>query len=92
MLEFLAAAAFTSPAQLADIVEEDGKQKIRWKSFDELTDEVKAAVSILKNTPSGINVETLDRLKAADMLMKHLKITDKGEGCVVIEGEDKLEE
>ena len=92
VIELLAAVAFTSPASLAEIVEEGGKQKIRWKNFDELPEEVKAAVAVIKNTPSGINVETLDRLKATDLLLKHLRLRDDETDGVVIEGEREIEE
>ena len=92
IIELLSAVAFTSPAALADIVEEGGKQKIKWKSFDELNEEVKAAIAVIKNTPSGITVETLDRLKATDLLMKYLNTEESGEDGVIIEGEEDIEE
>ena len=92
IIELLSAVAFTSPAALAEIVEEGGKQKIRWKSFDELDDEVKAAIAVVKNTPSGISVETLDRLKATDLLMKYLDTDANEADGVIIEGEGDIEE
>ena len=92
VIELLAAMAFTSPADLIDIVEENNKQKIKWKSFDELPEDVKAAISTIKNTPSGINIETIDRLKAVDMLLKHLGIKGKSVNKVIITGENELEE
>lgn len=88
----MAAMAFTSPAELVDVVEENNKQKIKWKSFDELPEDVKAAISTIKNTPSGINIETIDRLKAVDMLLKHLGIKRKDINKVIISGECELEE
>ena len=92
IIELLSAVAFTSPASLAEIVEEGGKQKIRWKNFEELPLDVKAAISVIKNTPSGINVETLDRLKATDLLMKYLNLDKDELSGVIIEGERDIEE
>ena len=77
---------------MAVIEEENEKQKIRWKSFDELPSNVKAAIATIKNTPSGIAIETIDRLKAIDMLLKHIGIKDKDDKKVVINGEGEIEE
>lgn len=74
------------------IEEENEKQKIRWKSFDELPDDVKAAIATIKNTPSGIAIETIDRLKAIDMLLKHVGINNKDGKKVIINGEGEIEE
>ncbi len=92
VIELLAAMAFTSPAALVSIVEENDKQKIKWKSFEELPEDVKAAIANIKSTPSGINIETIDRLKAVDMLLKHLGIKGKDVKKVIITGESDLEE
>lgn len=91
VLELLAAIAFTSPADFATIATEGGKQKILWQEIESLPKEVKKAIAVIKNTPSGISIETLDRLKAIDMLMKYMGIgKEKAEG-VVIEGEGDIE-
>ncbi|MGM9552564.1 MAG: terminase small subunit [Clostridia bacterium] len=92
IIELLGAFAFTSPADLADIVYENEKQKIRWKSFDELPDDIKKAITTIKTTPSGINIETVDRLKATELLMKYLGIKSEEAKKVVIFGEEDLEE
>ncbi len=92
VVELLAAVAFTSPADFASISEENGKQKIVWKDIEGLDEDVKKAISVIKNTPSGIAIETLDRMKAMDLLMKYLNINEGGEGEVVIEGEKDIEE
>lgn len=88
----MGAIAFTSPADLTEIVTENEKQKIRWKSFEKLPKEVKLAVAAIKNTPSGINIETIDRLKAIEMLLKYLGINESEVKKVVIMGEDELDE
>lgn len=87
VLGLLAAIAFTSPADFARIDTENGKQKLLWQDIESLPEDVKKAIAVIKNTPSGIAIETLDRMKAIDMLMKYMGITkEKAEG-VVIEGE-----
>ena len=89
-MELLAAIAFTSPADFAKIITEDGKQRLLWQDFEDLPEDVKKAVAVIKNTPSGIAVETLDRMKAIDMLLKYMGISkEKSEG-VVIEGEGEI--
>lgn len=92
ILELLANVAFTSPAAFAKITEEKGKQKILWQDFDTLPDDVKSAIAVIKNTPSGILVETLDRMKAIDLLMKYMGLNHKEKTGVYFEGEEKLEE
>ncbi len=84
--------AFTSPASLVNIVQTDGKQKILWKNFDDLPDSARATIASVKNTPSGINVETIDRLKAVDMLLRHLGVKGEDVKKVIINGESELEE
>ncbi len=91
ILELLSAIAFTSPADFATITNEGGKQKIQWRDIEKLPEDVKKAIAVIKNTPSGISIETLDRMKAIDMLMRYLGIKPEG-GAVIIEGEGELEE
>ena len=92
IIELLADMAFTSPASLVSIVEENEKQKIKWRNFDDLPENVRATIAAVKNTPSGINVETIDRLKAVDMLLRHLGIKREDAAKVIINGENELEE
>ncbi len=91
VLELLADIAFTSPAAFARIIDDGGKQKIVWKDIARLPDEVKNAIATVKNTPGGILVETLDRMKAIDLLMKYMGLDKSGDGGVVFEGEKELE-
>lgn len=90
VLELLCDIAFTSPASFAKIESEGGKQKIVWEDISNLPDDVKNAIATVKNTPGGIVVETLDRMKAIDMLMKYMGIKQSGEGGVVFEGEKDI--
>lgn len=92
VLELLAAIAFTSPAHFVKFENEGGKQKIVWKDVETLPEEVKRAIAVIKNTPSGIAIETLDRMKAIDLLMKYMGIDKQTGGGVVFEGEDEIEE
>ncbi len=91
VIELLGAIAFTSPADLGEIEEEEnGEQKIRWKSFEELDEDTKRAIAIIKNTRGAVEIETQDRMKAIAKLMKHLGIEKNGEGGVVIKGEEAI--
>lgn len=92
VMTLLAAIAFTSPADFARIDTTDGKQKLLWHDIDKMDEEVKKAIAVIKNTPSGIVIETLDRMKAIDMLMKYIGIKNDGTGGVMIEGEEKIED
>lgn len=50
------------------------------KNTDELEESKKAAISCIKETKFGIAVETCDKVKALELLGKHLKLfTDKQE-------------
>ncbi len=91
IIALLGAVAFSSPADMGKIVEENGEQKFVWKDTDELEEDVRKAIAIIKNTKCGIEIETLDRLKAIDMLLKHLGMDQNAEGGVVISGENELE-
>lgn len=92
VLCFLCSVAFTSPADFAKIKVEGGKQKIVWKDVNKLPEEIKCAIATIKNTPSGIVIETLDRLKAVDLLMKYMGIDKNQSGGVYFEGENEIEE
>ncbi len=91
IIALLGAVAFSSPADMGKIVEENGEQKFVWKDTDELDEDVRKAIAIIKNTKCGIEIETLDRLKAIDMLLKHLGMDQNSEGGVIISGENELE-
>ncbi len=91
IIALLGAVAFSSPADMGNIVEENGEQKFVWKDTGELEEDVRKAIAIIKNTKCGIEIETLDRLKAIDMLLKHLGMDQNNEGGVIISGENELE-
>lgn len=92
MLELLCAVASTSPASLGYLEEENGKQKVVWKSFEELDEETKKAIAIIKNTREGVEIGLLDRMKAIEMLFKYMGLEAKGEGTVLIVGEKDIED
>lgn len=92
VMELLAAIAFTSPADFARIDTEGGKQRLLWQDVESLPEDVKKAIAVIKNTPSGIAIETLDRMKAIDMLMKYMGIKNEGAEGVVIAGEGSIED
>lgn len=92
VLALLGAIAFSSPADMGKIVEENGEQRFVWKRFDEMDDGTKRAIAIIKNTRCGIEMETLDRMKAIDMLLKHLGIEHGENDAVVITGENEIAE
>lgn len=93
VIALLYAIAFTSPADFGEIVEEDGgEQRFKWKNLDELSDDVKRAIAVIKNTKGGIEIETLDRIKAIDLLIKYIGCDKTGGDTVMIAGENEIEE
>ncbi|MBQ8539959.1 MAG: terminase small subunit [Clostridia bacterium] len=86
VIELLQAIAFTSPADFVRIDTEGGKQKIVWQDIDTMPKDAKKAICAIKNTPSGICIETLDRMKAIDLLMKYTDRKTEGGSGVIIEG------
>lgn len=92
MVELLFVIANTSPANLAEIKEIDGKQQVVWKRFEELDDETKKAIALIKNTKDGVEISLLDRMKAIEMLFKYMGLEKQGEGGVVIIGEKDIED
>jgi phage terminase small subunit len=51
---------------------EEIKQFVELKDTDELTPDQKAAIAVIKETKFGIAVETCDKVKALELLGKHL--------------------
>lgn len=81
VLNELAAIAFSNGANYSKIVkkrtyDELGNEveysDVEFKDTDELTAEQKKAISAIKQTKFGIAVETCDKVKALELLGKHL--------------------
>lgn len=72
ILRELANIAFASPAQYMDVVQIDGISRILVKPTAEWTEQQKAAVTSIKNTPNGIEIRLSDKIKALELLGKHL--------------------
>lgn len=92
MVELLFIVANTSPADFADIKEVDGRQQVVWKRLEDMDSETKKAIALIKNTKEGVEISTLDRMKAIEMLFKYMGLEKKGEGGVVIVGESEIED
>ena len=72
ILRELASIAFASPAHYMDVVQDDGTSRILVKPTAEWTEQQKAAVTSIKNTPNGIEIRLSDKVKALELLGKHL--------------------
>lgn len=75
-----------SNADIRDYIIFDGKT-IRFKSFDEMTDEQRYAIKGIKNGKNGIEITLHDKSWSIEMLNKHLGIYEKdnkqkGEGLI----------
>lgn len=72
ILRELASIAFASPAHYMDVVRADGTSRILVKPTAEWTEQQKAAVTSIKNTPNGVEIRLSDKVKALELLGKHL--------------------
>ena len=76
VLSELAAIAFSDRTEIAKITE---KGFVEFTPTDKLSSEVKKTISGIKEGKFGIEVATADKVKALELLGKHLGIFDKQE-------------
>lgn len=76
VLSELAAIAFSDRTEIARITE---KGFVEFTPTDKLSSEVKKTISGIKEGKFGIEVATADKVKALELLGKHLGIFDKQE-------------
>lgn len=90
ILNELASVAFANGTDYATITpDEMGAAEVQFKPTDTLTKEKKAAISGIKTSQTGIEVKLCDKMKALELLGKHLgmfndKIADKNNDVTVI--------
>ena len=72
ILRELKAIAFSNGSDYAHI--KNGK--LYFKNTEDLSDEKKKAISCIKKTKDSKSIETYDKLKAIDMLVKYMKLFD----------------
>lgn len=72
ILRELKAIAFSNGSDYAQI--KGGK--LYFKNTDDLSDEKRKAISCIKKTKDSKSIETYDKLKAIDMLVKYMKLFD----------------
>lgn len=72
ILRELKAIAFSNGSDYAQI--KNGK--LYFKNTEDLSDEKKKAISCIKKTKDSKQIETYDKLKAIDMLVKYMKLFD----------------
>ena len=94
ILRELKAIAFSNGSDYAQI--KNGK--LYFKNTDDLSDEKKKAISCIKKTKDSKSIETYDKLKAIDMLVKYMRLFENGENNtsnpkleIVITDNSKLE-
>lgn len=94
ILRELKSIAFSNGTDFAEVT----NNKIKFKNTSELSDEKKSAIASIKQTREGKAIETYDKLKAIDMLVKYMKLFDDGENNtsnpkleIVITDNSKLE-
>ena len=69
VLKELAAIAFSNGADFAKVTDDN---MVRIVPTDELPEDKKKAISAIKETKFGINIETCDKVKALELIGKHL--------------------
>ncbi len=69
VLKELAAIAFSNGADFAKVTDDN---MVRIIPTDELSEDKKKAISAIKETKFGINIETCDKVKALELIGKHL--------------------
>lgn len=72
ILRELKAIAFSNGSDYAKI--KNGK--LYFKNTEDLSDEKRKAISCIKKTKDSKSIETYDKLKAIDMLVKYMKLFD----------------
>ena len=72
ILRELKAIAFSNGSDYAEIK----NNKLLFKNTSELDEDKKKAISTIKQTREGKSIETYDKLKAIDMLVKYMKLFD----------------
>ncbi len=72
VLEELAAIAFSDRTELARVVSRQGETAVELTETKDLPDTVKKAVSGVKQGRNGVEVSSYDKLRALELLGKHL--------------------
>lgn len=72
----LAAIAFSSGTDFAEVNEAEGGQSVRFKATEGLPPEKRAAISSIKTMRGGMEVKTYDKLRAMELLGKFLGFLD----------------
>lgn len=75
ILRELKAIAFSNGTDYAEIK----NNKLLFKNTGELDEDKKKAISTIKQTREGKSIETYDKLKAIDMLVKYMKLFDNAD-------------
>lgn len=74
ILRELKAIAFANGTDYVDIK----SGNLYFKNTSELSEEKKKAISCIKKTKDGKQIDTYDKLKAIDMLVKYMKLFENG--------------
>jgi len=72
VLKELASIAFANGTEYAQVVKVDGVSTVGLVPTDKLTPEQKSAVACIKQTQAGVEIKLNDKLKALELLGKHL--------------------
>lgn len=93
VLEELRKIASVNGTDFARIVIKDGYPDVELIATDELSEEKKAAIAYIKQGKYGINIESYDKVKALELLGRHLGMfKDRVEVSGLEEAQSKLSE
>jgi phage terminase small subunit len=76
VIKELAAIGFANITNYAQVIRQDDSTLVEIVPTDELTEDQKSAVSSIKGTQFGIEIKLNDKIRALELLGKHLGVFD----------------
>lgn len=80
VIQELARIAFFNATRAARVVNNQYGAQVEFTDTEELTDDERAAIASIEETKHGIKVSSYDKVRALELLGKHLGLFDKAAG------------
>lgn len=81
VIQELARIAFFNATRAARVVNNQYGAQVEFTDTEELTDDERAAIASIEETKHGIKVSSYDKVRALELLGKHLGLFDKAAGA-----------
>ena len=81
VIQELARIAFFNATRAARVVNSQYGARVEFTDTGELTDDERAAIASIEETKHGIKVSSYDKVRALELLGKHLGLFDKAAGA-----------